>query len=149
MILSWISCFLKPLFVFNIWSTNTVIKSGCLKFLNTFQAWIYFLLRETCLLFQSFYMCKQNTLYAIMLLNGVLIPKLLNNQFAFCFFVSLDFLVSHAMHIFTLFVFENLRIFLSKFSYNSNNLIALSHQWIKTFNKPLVSCRFCIVSSMN
>ena len=32
------------------------------------------------------------------LLNGVLSPKLLNNLFAFCSFINLDFLLLHAAH---------------------------------------------------
>ena len=33
------------------------------------------------------------------LFNGVLIPKLLNNSFASCFFVNLDFLLPHTTHL--------------------------------------------------
>ena len=32
------------------------------------------------------------------LLNGVLIPSLLNNPFASCFLINLDFLVPHIAH---------------------------------------------------
>ena len=32
------------------------------------------------------------------LLNGVLIPKLLNNPFASCFFINFDFLFLHTEH---------------------------------------------------
>ena len=32
------------------------------------------------------------------LLSGVLIPKLLNNRFAYCSFINLDFLLPHKAH---------------------------------------------------
>ena len=32
------------------------------------------------------------------LLNGILIPKLLNNPFASCSFINLDFLLPHTAH---------------------------------------------------
>ena len=40
---------------------------------------------------------KQNVNNGI-LLEGVLIPKLLSNPFASCFFTNLDFLIPHSAH---------------------------------------------------
>ena len=54
------------------------------------------------------------------LLNGVLIPKLLNNPFASCFFISFDCLLPHIAHfdnniVLPLLVFETLGFILSIF----------------------------------
>ena len=54
------------------------------------------------------------------LINGVLIPKLLNNQFAYCFLMNLDFLLPHIAHfdnsiILLLLVFETLGFMFSVF----------------------------------
>ena len=55
-----------------------------------------------------------------MLLNGNLIPKLLNNFFASCFFIVLDFLLLHTAHFDTnivlpFLVFETFKFMFSVF----------------------------------
>ena len=63
------------------------------------------------------------------LLNGFLIPKLLNIPFASWFLINLDFLVSHIAHFdnkiaLPLLVFETLGLFFQYFFYTLNNMIS-------------------------
>ena len=51
-----------------------------------------------CSQFYSFYTPLNKTLNSGILLNGVLIPKLLNNPFASCSFTNLDFLIPQSAH---------------------------------------------------
>ena len=65
-----------------------------------------------------------------MLVNGVLIPKLLNNPFVSCSFKNFDFLLPHIAHfdniIVTPFlVFETPAFMLSVFFYTLDNKITL------------------------
>ena len=56
---SGISCFFKLLYSFFVFSKlPTSARCNFQAALNTFQAWIYFLLIKTCLLFHSFYIFK-------------------------------------------------------------------------------------------
>ena len=64
------------------------------------------------------------------LLNGVLRPKLLNNPFASCLLINLDFLLTHIAHfdnsvVLLLLVFKTIGFMLSVFFYTLNNMIAL------------------------
>ena len=77
------------------------------------------------------------------LLNGVLIPKLLNNPFAFCFLINFDSLLSHIAQfdniiVLLLMVHEIFGFMFSVFFYTLNNKKTLFYNY-----------EFClIISSM-
>ena len=65
-----------------------------------------------------------------MLFNGALIPKLLNNPFAYCSFINFDFLPPHMTHfdktiVLSLLVFETFGFMFSVFFNTLNNMITL------------------------
>ena len=92
-----ISCLynvLNSFFVFSKRTTNSISK---IRFvLKAFQAYIYLRLIKICLLLHSFY--TQSKLKQNALLNSVLVTKLLNNYFASCSFINLDFLFAYTAH---------------------------------------------------
>ena len=68
------------------------------------------------------------------LLNGVLIPRLLNHTFAFCFLINFDFLVPDITHfdnsiVLSLLVFEILGLMFSVFCSHFKQMIALFYTY--------------------
>ena len=75
------------------------------------------------------------------LFSGVLRPRLLNNPFAYCFFINLDFLLPHTAHfddniVLPLLVFETLGFILSVF-------FLLFKQYVDMFYNDGLLLPFC------
>ena len=82
---------LNSFFVFSRWSASTLHKSG-LSYMH-FRNFNYLLLVKICLLFHSFYTVeKYYPIIGILFINGIFIPKLLNNTLASCSLINFDLL---------------------------------------------------------
>ena len=120
-----ISCsfkFLNFFFVFSKWSTSTISKSKSPADKN--------LLTISFIFIHIQWNCIQNKISPNIgtLLNGVLIPNLLNSPFASWFLINLDFLLPHIAHLYNTITLPLLlaEIFGSMFSvffYTLNNMI--------------------------
>ena len=133
-----ISCLRKifnSFFVFCEWITSTISKTRCFKCISG----INLSPANKNLSTISFILYTQNkTFIKGILLNGVLIPKLLNNPFVSCSFTNLDFLIPQSTHFDCIInlLFFVLKIFESKFSFFFLTLSAIS-QYVLFYKKSI------------